>query len=321
METSKSIATPNILFKFADLLGTEIKNGRLGIPPKYGQGFCAGFVFNEHIRLLISNYELNEDVVIENPELDTSRQMIFFKFQDVFVEKENELVGSRQARMPSVLIGTSRINTDDFISIHTHTSTVNIEVDAGYLDKVLSFTEKSPLLKGLLQNTQPLLFEQVVFPSLRKVVDEIVCQSVGEVFQLYFLRIKSEELICRLLIELEKRNEKRLYALNKKDMQAIYNIKERLLHDLSVPPQIGDLATAANMSPTKLKTLFRQIFGNTIFRYYQEFRMKEAARLLKDEKLSVSEVGYQLGFSNLSHFSRVFEEHIGMKPKKYRTGG
>ncbi|HEY4787706.1 MAG TPA: AraC family transcriptional regulator [Bacteroidales bacterium] len=28
-------------------------------------------------------------------------------------------------------------------------------------------------------------------------------------------------------------------------------------------------------------------------------------------------MGYQLGFTNLSHFSRVFQEHIGMKPKQY----
>jgi AraC-like DNA-binding protein len=48
-------------------------------------------------------------------------------------------------------------------------------------------------------------------------------------------------------------------------------------------------------------------------------RMQEAARLLKEKRLTVSEVGYRLGFTNLSHFSRVFEEHIGMKPKKYST--
>ena len=70
------------------------------------------------------------------------------------------------------------------------------------------------------------------------------------------------------------------------------------------------------MSPTKLKRLFKQIFGDSIFSYYQAFRMKEAARLLK-EQFSVSEVGYQLGFTNLSHFSRVFEQHTGLKPKRY----
>jgi AraC-like DNA-binding protein len=71
------------------------------------------------------------------------------------------------------------------------------------------------------------------------------------------------------------------------------------------------------MSVSKIKRLFKQIFGTSIFNYYQNFRMQEAARLLREKKLTVSEVGYQMGFTNLSHFSKVFEEHIGMKPKKY----
>jgi AraC-like DNA-binding protein len=90
-----------------------------------------------------------------------------------------------------------------------------------------------------------------------------------------------------------------------------------MLKRLETPPVIEALSAYANMSPTKLKRLFKQIFGNSIFSYYQEFRMKEAARLLKEEKLSVSEVGSHLGFTNLSHFSKVFKEHIGMKPKQF----
>ncbi|MCF0058805.1 helix-turn-helix transcriptional regulator [Dyadobacter sp. CY356] len=90
-----------------------------------------------------------------------------------------------------------------------------------------------------------------------------------------------------------------------------------MLTDLATPPVINELAAYAHMSPTKLKRLFRQIFGNSIFNYYQEFRMKEAAFLLKRERLSVADVGYRMGFTNLSHFSKVFNEHIGMKPKQY----
>jgi len=39
--------------------------------------------------------------------------------------------------------------------------------------------------------------------------------------------------------------------------------------------------------------------------------------MLKNQKISVSEVGYLLGFENLSHFTRMFERYIGMKPKAY----
>lgn len=308
---------PNILKKLAHLLGTAIKNRRLEIPPQFGSGYCTGFIFNEHIRMLISDYELNEDMIVENPDVNASRRMIFFKFRNIFPEAGAPSAGKPLREMPSVLIATSRINTDDVISIHTNTATINIEVDANYLNGLFNSSAKSPVLQSLLHNTQPLLFEQMIYPSLQKVVDEMVSEPAGETFELFFLRIKAEELICRLLMELEKREEKHVYALNTRDIAAIYKIKEQMLKQLEVPPVIRELALSAGMSPTKLKRLFRQIFGNSIFNYYQEFRMKEAALLLKQKQLSVAEVGYRLGFTNLSHFSRVFKAHIGLKPKQY----
>ena len=314
---NKQQTVPSILIRLAYLLGAEIKDRRLDIPEKLGKGYCAGFVFNEQIRMFISNYELNEDLSIENPDINVPGRMIFFKFQNIFPKTETLQAEAPLRAMPSVLVATSRINTDDVISIHTNTATINIEVNSDYLNGLFGFSEKSPILQSLLQNTQPLLFEQMVYPSLQKIVDEIVTESVNETFKLFFLRVKAEELICRLLMELEKRDEQHLYSLNAHDIQIIYRVKEKILEHLGVPPVIKDLSVDANMSPTKLKRLFKQIFGNSIFSYYQGFRMKEAARLLKDEKLSVSEVGYRLGFTNLSHFSRVFQEHIGIKPKRY----
>ena len=313
----KQQTIPSILIRLAHLLGTELQNRRLDIPEKLGKGYCAGFVFNEQIRMFISNYELNEDLSIENPDINVHGRVIFFKFQNIFPKTETLQAEAPLKSMPSVLIATSRVNTDDVISIHTNTATINIEVDSDYLNGLFDFSEKSPVLQSLLQNTQPLLFEQIIYPSLQKIVDEIITEPVDETFKLFFLRIKAEELICRLLMRLEKRDEKHLYPLNAHDIQTIYKIKERILEHLGMPPVIKDLSVYANMSPTKLKRLFKQIFGNSIFSYYQEFRMKEAARLLKEENLSVSEVGYQLGFTNLSHFSKVFKEHIGMKPKQY----
>lgn len=306
---------PGVLKKLAHALGTQLRNRRLRIPSRFGKGYCMGFVFNEHIRMLISNYELNEDVVIDNPEINTSGRMIFFKFQNIF--PQTEMTSTGKHIMPSVLIATSRINTDEVISIHTNMATINIEVDANYLKALFNLPEKSPVLQSLLQNSQPLLFEQIIYPSLQKTVDEIITETIDKTFELFFMRIKAEELVCRLLMELEKRNEKHLYALNSNDIQTLYKIKEQILKHLGTPPVINKLASYAHMSPSKLKRLFKQIFGNSIFSYYQEFRMKEAARLLKEEKLSVSDVGYQLGFTNLSHFSRIFHKHTGMKPKQY----
>ncbi|OPC51409.1 helix-turn-helix transcriptional regulator [Elizabethkingia anophelis] len=303
----RDITVPKIIKLFANLLGTEIENRKLEIPDRFGKGYCRGFVFNEHIRMIISNYELYEDMTIENPDIDTAGKMIFFKFQNIF----------SKSGIPSVMIGTSRLNTDDLISIHSNTATINIEIDAHYLNSLFYSYEKSPILKGLLQNAQPYLFEQVLYSSLQEIVNDIISENTEEVFELFFLRVKAEELICRLLMNLGKRDEKQLYALNVHDIEAIYRVKALIIEDLGVPPVISELSVLAGMSPTKLKRLFSQIFGNSIFSYYQNLRMKEAAALLREKKYSVSEVGYKLGFTNLGHFSRIFKQHIGMSPKKY----
>ncbi|WP_460967882.1 helix-turn-helix domain-containing protein [Spirosoma migulaei] len=58
----------------------------------------------------------------------------------------------------------------------------------------------------------------------------------------------------------------------------------------------------AGMSLSKLNRLCKQFFGCGPCSYYQTMRLKKAASLLREKQLSVSEVGYGLGFSNLNHF-------------------
>lgn len=308
---------PQVLIKFAQALGTNLNDHRLVIPEKSGSGYCSGFVFNKYLRLLIADYELNHNLPIENPDFDEAKRTIFFKFQNVFPAKEAAINTNHFSNAPSVLIGTSRVNTDNVIAVHSNTSVINIEVDAGYLHSLFNSAEKSPVLQSLLQNTQPLLYEQIIYPALQTIVNNILSEPIDKTFELFYLKIKAEELVCRLLMELKKRNEQRIYPLNSHDIQTIYRVKAQILYRLDSPPLIAQLSADAGMSPAKLKRVFKQVFGDSIFSYFQNVRMQEAARLLRDEKLSVSETGYRLGFTNLSHFSRIFQEHMGMKPKQY----
>jgi AraC-like DNA-binding protein len=317
MKTQKKWnSIPDVLLRLSNLFGTKLKNRTLQIPNRFGAGYCTGFVFNDHIRMLISNYELNEDIIIENRDIKSQGKMIFFKFQNIISKPIAFNYGNKIKATPSVLIATSRLNTDQVIAIHTNMATINIEVHADYLKEI--FASEEPLvLQSLLDNDQPLLFEEIVSPSLQKIADEIITTTLDKGFELFYFRIKAEEMICRLLLEFKKRNDTHLYALNSLDVHTIYKLKNQMLNNLGTPPVIKELAINASMSVSKLKRLFKQIFGTSIFNYYQQFRMQEAARLLKEEKTTVSEVGYQLGFTNLSHFSKVFKQHIGMKPKQY----
>lgn len=106
-------------------------------------------------------------------------------------------------------------------------------------------------------------------------------------------------------------------SINSGDAEKLLVVRNKILTDPSTPPVLNELAVVASMSETKLKQLFKQAFGGRIYNYYQKARMEEAAFLLKQARHSISEVGYQLGFSNPSHFSRLFEKQYGLTPKKY----
>jgi AraC-like DNA-binding protein len=132
-----------------------------------------------------------------------------------------------------------------------------------------------------------------------------------------YFKLKCEELLCHTVALLLQREAMAPKKLHLADLKALYAIKLRLQLPKGEAPDIAALARHAGMSGPKLRKLFKQTFGHGVYDYYQAMRMQEAARLLKDQRLSVSEVGHRLGFTNLSHFARVFEQHFGLKPKKY----
>lgn len=129
--------------------------------------------------------------------------------------------------------------------------------------------------------------------------------------------MKAMELLYYLFESLKKREHVVRQKLNKKEIEAIYQVRDKIVSSLSRPNSISELKQIAGMNELKLRRIFTQVFGMGIYDYFQHLRMKEAARLLREENLSVSEAGYQMGFENLGHFTKVFEKHIGKKPKKY----
>ena len=141
--------------------------------------------------------------------------------------------------------------------------------------------------------------------------------SVGSPFYLLRYQAKVLELIYLLFAKITERINGTKVAVNRADADKLYKVRSIILEDLSVAPQLNDLSKQITMSPTKMKTLFRQVFGDSIYNYFQQARMNEAAKLLKDH--SVSETGYLLGFTNMSHFSRLFEKYFKVKPKKFKA--
>lgn len=77
------------------------------------------------------------------------------------------------------------------------------------------------------------------------------------------------------------------------------------------------LAEGVGMSRVHMHRKLKELTNMSARDYIRSIRLKQAADLLSAQKLSISEVAYALGFSNLSHFSNSFREFYGLSPKEY----
>jgi DNA-binding response OmpR family regulator len=77
------------------------------------------------------------------------------------------------------------------------------------------------------------------------------------------------------------------------------------------------LADKVGMSRVHMHRKLKELTNMSARDFIRSIRLKQAADLLSQQKLTVSEVAYALGFSNLSHFSNSFRDFYGVSPKEY----
>lgn len=84
---------------------------------------------------------------------------------------------------------------------------------------------------------------------------------------------------------------------------------------------LEEVASAANLSSSRLAGLFREQCGLSVLGYRDELRLVRAAQLLRNYTLSIAEIGERVGYADPAYFSRTFSRHIGMSPRAYRKSG
>lgn len=93
--------------------------------------------------------------------------------------------------------------------------------------------------------------------------------------------------------------------------RSIHIMKGNLKNNITV----SEIAYDLNMSLPSFSSKFKKIMGMTPNAYLTNLKLNEAARLLKFS--SVTEVAYDLGYENISHFIKLFKKKFGLTPKQY----
>ena len=77
------------------------------------------------------------------------------------------------------------------------------------------------------------------------------------------------------------------------------------------------LTKEVGISRAQLHRKMKEMTGLPISEFIRNIRLEQAVRLLKEQKINVTQVAYTVGFSNLAHFSTVFRKQFGVSPTEY----
>ena len=63
---------------------------------------------------------------------------------------------------------------------------------------------------------------------------------------------------------------------------------------------------------------FKKVTQKTFSKVVNEYRLSNAAKLLAEKPINISEVSFECGFNNFSYFNKSFKEFTGKSPSEYR---
>ena len=125
--------------------------------------------------------------------------------------------------------------------------------------------------------------------------------------------------LCRNTEVLTK-NMRRSYVIDGVDVP--YHVKEILdfLHrNIYGKLTVGDVARHVGKSESTVKQLFSLYRKSGIMKYYNELKIKEARKLIREGQYNMTQISDMLHFDNPQYFSKCFKAYTNMTPREYKA--
>ena len=283
----------------AEQLGMPVEGTRVKLPEMLGQGFFSQYTLCEWLTLNYLRFVTHEPLMLVRRPVAAS-PWIPVMFYTTF--------------MPSCHIPTEwRIPPGVWLTNVTLTF---------HGERVQPLLDGDCYLARLLHSWQSFYLFETITPAMALVLANIgrCVEEQGAPFHMLALLRLSIELFGYFVERIERRAGAAQFTnLDGRDVEAIFQVRARILQDLARVPSIVELGSMVGMSPSKLQRYFRLVTGISITEFAMAERMEWAKRLLASRRYTVSEVGYTVGYTNLSHFSEIFRRYYQLNPKQFQA--
>lgn len=145
-------------------------------------------------------------------------------------------------------------------------------------------------------------------PLFKEAIESVKEKSVEE------MHSELQIILMRIIVSLFETLRKRGEALT----STVHAIKQFLDNSILHPFDSIQLAAQIGMSNKQMNRLFKKEVGTTIYNYVISKKIESAKMMLLGTQLTISDIGYKLGYDDPHYFSNLFHSKTGVRPSAFR---
>ena len=306
---------------FADFLGVEFINNTVHFPEATGSGYMKLVELPDGAEALISDFRLKHDVLLERKK--DNREYYTFCCEEIkdvtgfSITIESDTYALEQNGQSAMYLTSFLYDVGYFLKKDALVNSVRVLLQPEWMKTYLGFDKDQEVLQQYLElKTAGVLYKKIDAET-RQVFSELLKNDRSNSMLYYYSRLL--RLIEKFSASLDEQTlrQPKTMEFSSDDIERIRKVETRLIADFSVPPPtIPELAKFVDLSESKLKNLFKSVYVLPPFEYFQKHRMEKARVMLLSNQYSIKDVGYALGYVNLSNFTLAFKKQFGQLPSE-----
>lgn len=318
-----TVALKDFTEAFAHEMGARVVNNRFLVPSTIGNGYVQRIDLHNGISAFIMNFILHTDMHFEQSksdmELYSLRLEESFVTQPLTTQINGEYVKDSRPAHNSAYLVCSYFDLGYFFSKGSHVKCITIQMTKEWLGKYLKMEIYDEIVQKYLALKTASLHMEPLDAEYKRVMLEIFELNDSHPTHVAVMENRIMALVERFFNNLYEKRYQFTYQVKAStyDIEQVRKVEQAITANLSARcATINELAKMVSMSASKLKQLFKDVYGKPIYQYYQFHRMQKAKAMLLSHKFSVKQVGLSLGYSSLSNFSAAFRKEFNILPSE-----
>lgn len=268
---------------------------------------------------LVNLYNDSENTIFQKFELQDNYIQIYFSLnKKVSVAFNMEHCAIHLTPEDSGLVYFKDDSINVLTTLPPEGNLLGLLISVPYFHSLFANEEDSFFNFDSIKGGRPIIEEKVTSASLKVVLNQILEKKIHGALHNIYIKGKIYELLSLYFnISEETESDHCPFMANEETVLQIKKAKDIIIENMANPPSLEELSKQVGLNIKKLKMGFKEFYGTPVFTFLLNYKLDFSKKLLKDNKLNVSEIAIQIGYSNSSHFIAAFKKRFDITPKQF----